>query len=322
MKKLSPNAYLRRKPTDDIELLHELAEIETAIEEECEARKGLGWKEAFFQWCGAVKILPGILHTLWGGPLLIDAGNFRYYAPQIFTSIGYTGNKNSLLASGVYGVVKTLAIHHLTLLSIVGRNVNLHLHLLELRLLAGNCQSLYPQWEWATCFSIVGAIIKTHPPPAASQGMAVMLYIYVCFYSMGWDGVLSHGSMFRISSLPDNALSFGCCQCFAVVMGTSSSLIRRFQSNSILDSKFYKMFATVNIGAIGTFSLIIPDTKGRSLEEMDIIFGSVSAKKRSADVAKFEHALDNGPEIGSTRSNDYYIRNVTILMSLFLCTLS
>lgn len=85
------------------------------------------------------------------------------------------------------------------------------------------------------------------------------------------------------------------------------------------------MFATVNIGAMGTFSLLIPETKGRSLEEMDIIFGSVSAEKRSADVAKFEHgesytpshiddctdlpilwkALDNGPEIGSTRSNDY-----------------
>ncbi|KAH7868632.1 uncharacterized protein C8R40DRAFT_1134189 [Lentinula edodes] len=65
------------------------------------------------------------------------------------------------------------------------------------------------------------------------------------------------------------------------------------------------MFATVNIGAKGTFSLIIPDTQGRLLEEMDIIFGSVSAEKRSADVAKFEHALDIGPEIGSTRSNDY-----------------
>jgi hypothetical protein len=48
-----------------------------------------------------------------------------------------------------------------------------------------------------TCFFIVGAILKTHPPPAvdantvvpespASKGMAAMLYIYVCFYSMGW----------------------------------------------------------------------------------------------------------------------------------------
>jgi hypothetical protein len=47
-------------------------------------------------------------------------------------------------------------------------------------------------------FFIIGAILKTHPPPStdanvaapapspAAQAMAGMLYIYVCFYSMGW----------------------------------------------------------------------------------------------------------------------------------------
>jgi MFS family permease len=47
-------------------------------------------------------------------------------------------------------------------------------------------------------FFIVGALLKTHPPPAtsansspgtapaASKAMAAMIYIYVCFYSMGW----------------------------------------------------------------------------------------------------------------------------------------
>ncbi len=43
-----------------------------------------------------------------------------------------------------------------------------------------------------TLFYIVGAILKTHPvgnsanPTPASKAMAAMLYIYVCFYSMGW----------------------------------------------------------------------------------------------------------------------------------------
>ena len=48
-----------------------------------------------------------------------------------------------------------------------------------------------------TLFYIIGAILKTHPPsvnpnltdpspPPASQAMAAMLYVYVCFYSMGW----------------------------------------------------------------------------------------------------------------------------------------
>lgn len=55
-----------------------------------------------------------------------------------------------------------------------------------------------------------------------------------------------------------------------------------------LGYKIFLMFATVNIGAMATFSLLIPETKGRSLEEMDIIFGSVSAEQRKADIEKEE----------------------------------
>ncbi|GAW04582.1 general substrate transporter [Lentinula edodes] len=181
---------------------------------------------------------------------------------------------------------------------------------------------------------LIGAMMKTHALPAtsstsvvtaispANQGMAAMLYIYVCFYSMGWGplpwvyvsdifptrtrhyglAVASASQWLWIASLLISRhqfhLTFFCRQDF--VVSHQTLLIEQH-----LGFKFFLMFATVNIGAMGTFSLLIPETKGRSLEEMDIIFGSVSAEKRSADVAKFEHALDNGPEIGSTRSNDY-----------------
>ena len=46
-----------------------------------------------------------------------------------------------------------------------------------------------------TLFFIIGALLKEFPPPAASvdanpppasKAMAAMLYLYVCFYSMGW----------------------------------------------------------------------------------------------------------------------------------------
>ncbi|KAG6881695.1 hypothetical protein C0992_000394, partial [Termitomyces sp. T32_za158] len=53
-----------------------------------------------------------------------------------------------------------------------------------------------------------------------------------------------------------------------------------------LGYKLFLMFATVNIGAMGLFSLLIPETKGRSLEEMDIIFGAISAAQRQADIEK------------------------------------
>lgn len=84
-----------------------------------------------------------------------------------------------------------------------------------------------------------------------------------------------------------------------------------------LGYKIFLMFATINIGAMATFSLcvsfaspatlplsphmylrplpcflvhirLIPETKGRSLEEMDVIFGSVSADQRQRDIARQE----------------------------------
>ena len=38
---------------------------------------------------------------------------------------------------------------------------------------------------------------------------------------------------------------------------------------------------------------LIPETKGRSLEDMDIIFGSVSAEVRAANVIKQEKARED-----------------------------
>ena len=57
------------------------------------------------------------------------------------------------------------------------------------------------------------------------------------------------------------------------------------------------------------FRRLIPETKGRSLEEMDIIFGSVQAEQRRADIEKEErvigHEIDvpSSPEANSVRSD-------------------
>ncbi len=48
------------------------------------------------------------------------------------------------------------------------------------------------------------------------------------------------------------------------------------------------MFGTVNFLGMGTFSLLIPETKGLSLEEMDILFGSVTAESRQAKIVHQE----------------------------------
>ena len=87
-----------------------------------------------------------------------------------------------MLASGIYGIVKVVAtaIFVFFLVESIGRKLSLAISALGMGIL----------------FYIIGAILKTHPPPSsppagsapptASKAMAAMLYIYVCFYSMGW----------------------------------------------------------------------------------------------------------------------------------------
>jgi hypothetical protein len=102
----------------------------------------------------------------------------RYYAPQIFKAIGYTGTTNSLLASGIYGIVKVVATAIFILWGIdrFGRKISLAVS----------------AFGMGTLFYIVGAILITHPTTTttvvgpAQRAMAAMLYIYVCFYSFGW----------------------------------------------------------------------------------------------------------------------------------------
>ena len=118
--------------------------------------------------------------------------------------IGFSARKSSLLSSGIYGefpmkmlcqlltthpfcptkgVVKVIATALFIIFGVetLGRKVSLFISAIGM----------------GTLFFIIGAILKTHPPtvnpnladaspPPASQAMAAMLYIYVCFYSMGW----------------------------------------------------------------------------------------------------------------------------------------
>ncbi|TRM66819.1 general substrate transporter [Schizophyllum amplum] len=282
-------AYIRKKHVDDEPIVIEMAEIEAAIREEREARQGLGLKEAFLGKGNYPRFIIAFVIFLlqqWCGQ-----NSVNYYAPQIFASIGYTGTKNSLLASGIYGVVKVVSTAIFVFFGVewLGRKLSLFISGIGM----------------GTLFFIIGAILKTHPPTAtsasddvnvgtpsqASQAMAAMLYIYVCFYSMGW-GPLPW--LYVSEIFPTRTRHFG------LSLASASQWLFNFVLSKVtpdmvtaLDWKLFMMFATIDIGGLGVFSLLIPETKGRSLEEMDVVFGSVEKGKRAADVAEAQRELDD-----------------------------
>ncbi|RPD53871.1 general substrate transporter [Lentinus tigrinus ALCF2SS1-7] len=275
-------AYLRRRHVDDAQIRMEMAEIEAAIEEERAARKGLGFREAFLGKGNFIRfVIAVVIFVLqqWSGQ-----NSVNYYAPQIFTSIGYTGTKNSLLASGIYGVVKVVAtaLFVFFLVDTLGRKMALFISAMGM----------------GTLFFIIGALLKTHPPPKdgadpppASKAMAAMLYIYVCFYSMGW-GPLPW--VYVSDIFPTRTRHYG------LATASASQWLFNFVLSKVtptlvtdLGYKIFLMFATINIGGMGVFALLIPETKGRSLEEMDVIFGTITAEKRKADIEKRERAMEH-----------------------------
>ncbi|TCD61909.1 hypothetical protein EIP91_007723 [Steccherinum ochraceum] len=287
-------AYYRRKPVDDEEVRHEMAEIEAAIYEEQEARKGLGWKEAFLGKGNWPRFMIAVvIFTLqqWSGQ-----NSVSYYAPQIFASIGYRGNSTNLLASGVYGILKLVStiIFIFFFVETLGRRLSLFISAIGM----------------GTLFFIVGALLKTHPPPSdpnvppppASRAMAGMLYIYVCFYSLGW-GALPW--VYVSDIFPTRTRHYG------LATASASQWLFNFVLSKItptlvtdLGYKIFLMFGTINILGMGTFSLLLPETKGRSLEEMDIIFGAVQVEKREADIAKEERAFRSDASSGHSEHSD------------------
>lgn len=287
-------AYLRRRQPDSEEVLHELAEIEAALAEERDSRANLGLREAFFERGNSVRFL--IAFFIFFLQQWCGQNSVNYYAPQIFTSIGYTGTTNSLLASGIYGVVKVIAttVFILFFVDAWGRKPSLFVSAIGMGVL----------------FIIVGAILKTHPPsstpqvnpPASGKAMAAMLYIYVCFYSMGW-GPLPW--VYVSDIFPTRTRHYG------LAVASSSQWLWNFVLAKLtptlrtkLGYKMFLMFGALNIGAMAPFSLMIPETKGRSLEEMDIIFGAVSAEDRAENIARQEQGLSNGRIDGASESFD------------------
>ncbi|KAJ7599666.1 general substrate transporter [Mycena floridula] len=268
-------AFLRKESVTSEEVVHEMAEIEAAIKEE------RGWREAFLGKGNLRRFVIGFLIFLlqqWAGQ-----NSVNHYAPQIFASIGYTGTKNSLLASGVYGVMKVASTAIAVFFGVesLGRKKSLFISAMGMGIL----------------FFIIGGILKTLPPPTvnaspspASRAMAAMLYIYVCFYSMGWGPV----PWIYVSDIfPTRTRHYG------LALTSSLQWLWNFvvtkqtpQMSTNLGYKMFLMFATVNIAGMGVFSLMIPETQGRSLEEMDIIFGSVTAEDRDARIKLEEKELD------------------------------
>jgi hypothetical protein len=143
-------------------------------------------------------------------------------------------------------------------------------------------------WMAAMMF-IIGAVLATYPPDPKSSSvsspsiaMVVMIYLYVIGYSASWGPVpwVYLGEIF-----PTRLRSYG------VGLGATSQWLWNFvitkitpEAISNIGWKTFLMFGIFCLSMAIFAFFFVKETKGKTLEEIDVLFGDVTAEQRSKDL--------------------------------------
>ncbi|RJE21567.1 sugar transporter [Aspergillus sclerotialis] len=209
-----------------------------------------------------------------------------YYAPTIFGQLGLDGNTASLLATGVYGIVNCLStLPALFLIDKVGRRVLLMFGAI------GTCISLV----------IVGSIIEAYGSSLInhkSAGWAGIAFIYIYdinfSYSFAPIGWVLPSEIFNLS-----------IRSKAISITTSATWMCNFIIGLITPDMLetiswgtYIFFAAFCLLAFLFTFFCIPETRGKTLEDMDLIFGDTEAHEEKVRIVQIEATLRGTGSLG------------------------
>ncbi|OOQ81829.1 MFS monosaccharide transporter [Penicillium brasilianum] len=223
-----------------------------------------------------------------------------YYAPTIFGQLGLDGNTTSLLATGVYGIVNCLStLPALFFIDKIGRRP------LLMAGATGTCISLV----------IVGGILGgygSHLMDHKSAGWAGIAFIYIYdinfSYSFAPIGWVLPSEIFNLS-----------IRAKAISLTTSATWMCNFiiglVTPDMLESITYGtyiFFAAFCLLALAFTFFCIPETRGNTLEDMDLIFGDTAAHEEKERIKHIEAEL-RGTHINETddlKPMDQHTENV------------
>ncbi|KAK5117509.1 hypothetical protein LTR85_008894 [Meristemomyces frigidus] len=273
---ISALCRLRRLSADDPLLKGEYLEIKAAVmfDEETDAllKAGQGWR-------GPAKALfaPHMLKRLSIGCAIMIFQQFTginavlYYAPQIFESFGFTSVTTNLLATGVTGILQIIfTLPAVLFLDKFGR---------KQFLIAGAI-------GMCICHVIVAALDGTFEndwPTHTSAGWAsiAFIWLFAVNFAYSWGPV---AWVLTQEIFPNSMRSRG----VAIVASTNwmFNFIIGLTTRDMLGSmKFgtYIFFAAFS-GMGGAFVyFVVPETKDKTLEELDVYFGGDESSVAAAD---------------------------------------
>ncbi|CAK7201755.1 hypothetical protein SEUCBS139899_004469 [Sporothrix eucalyptigena] len=260
---------VRHLPESHPYVQQELLELRAQLEEEQRSVHGTGfWAQQKECW-----LVPGnrkralmsiglMVCQQWTGTNAIN-----YYAPVIFTNLGVSGTTQSLLATGVYGIVKmtSCAIFITFLADTLGRRWSF----------------IWTGFFMSFAMFYLGFYVRFDPPvkgapiPAAGYVALVMVYLFAAAFQFGWGPVC----WIYVSEIPTNRLRGYNVSLAAATQWLFNLVVSRVSPVMLITAGGPTGYGTYFIYAsfcftMGVLAFWVPETKGISLERMDELFGT------------------------------------------------
>lgn len=268
---------LRKLPEDDPYVCNEIAAIQHAHDTEVEATRGM----SIFQSLKEIFTNKGNLYRLWLTTSVqflsqwSGAGSITIYAPDFFELLGVKGAEQGLLVTAVFGLVKLGAalICALFLVDVIGRKRSLLIGI-SLQTIA----MIYVA-SFLSSHPNLGMVKDYHLPEAslgASRGAIAMIYVSGFGWALGWNSMqyLLTAELFplRIRALGTSwAMALHFINQFGNARAVPNLLLPTNQGGITAQGTFWSFACVTIIGGAWVW-FFVPETAGRSLEEMSRLF--------------------------------------------------
>lgn len=227
---------------------------------------------------------------------LTGINSIMYYAPEIFKQAGLSGQRASLLATGINGCVNVVAtIPAILFLDKWGRRPVLIFGAIFMSFSMLTIGTLMGVHGYTSFNSTTGTVEVTIPSQRVSYTIIMLVYIFVAAFASSWGPTTW---LYCTEIFPLSMRAKGTSLTTAAIWATNCLV--SFLVPVLLESityGTYLIFGSFCISmALLTF-LFYPETKGKSLEEMDTVFGSsilaITSRKTEQSNKNIEHGNIN-----------------------------
>nr|XP_018263395.1 glucose transporter [Kwoniella dejecticola CBS 10117]OBR85553.1 glucose transporter [Kwoniella dejecticola CBS 10117] len=278
-------ARLRARGDENDQFVQEEFEsMKVKVEEE--AATNQSWALIFGDKTNLRKVLYGII--LQFSVQMTGVSAIQYYAPSVYKSVGFSAHTSLLINSlnNVNGLLGEVAC--VLLIDKVGR---------RFPLIAGNTLS-------GICFAIATGLARKFATGGGSRGEGIGFVAVLFVYNFVFSACIGPLSWIYPVEIMNTAI-----RAKATAMTSMAAWIANFMIGQVsktafdnLQWRYYLVFTVCSFTNALTFYMLFPETKGRSLEEMDTYFRTVhwfvpTAKDIPADirapVREHDRAVEN-----------------------------